>query len=486
MKITFQSTIFPPRIETIHKSHLNVLDTPPPAGYPSCSITSSNVNSTADPADPKIHQKAVKRGFKSSRLPQVCGVSFERLPAWLWTLRPSEWSTILISESDKRRIDQFHPALNKHYHNKFRVISMPLGSNPLVLEAVMWWTSGSEPFANSLMLPIGLPLVEWVTGMSRRAAPDTSTSRQWLNVSHAKVGGSTTSRAKFRVSGVSERIDIPQDLTRSIGHILKYSIRAKPCSPDLSIPHYVGSSKLAIHQLSKVVLVPSHFSATGWGYRPLDPTELAAAFELPDYLAWDEDFSTNLVPLQILRGVMDSVLETQTPPVQPRGGQRPCQRSDVIPDITVLDQEWIPTLQRWLSGTWASVPISNKAVKSDDAQVNVFPWHQRISLLFPCNRVTFDRLTNLAMRRWRFNVIRSFFSYLGAEYGKNWMALLLSRKRPRPIERDHSSVASRSGSDTGGGAKGAKVRNEFKVLTEEFSRKELLEDVRKGSPFSVK
>ncbi|KAI2509117.1 hypothetical protein MHU86_5236 [Fragilaria crotonensis] len=327
-----------PRIETIHKSHLNVLDTPPPAGYPSCSITSSNVNSTADPADPKIHQKAVKRGFKSSRLPQVCGVSFERLPAWLWTLRPSEWSTILISESDKRRIDQFHPALNKHYHNKFRVISMPLGSNPLVLEAVMWWTSGSEPFANSLMLPIGLPLVEWVTGMSRRAAPDTSTSRQWLNVSHAKVGGSTTSRAKFRVSGVSERIDIPQDLTRSIGHILKYSIRAKPCSPDLSIPHYVGSSKLAIHQLSKVVLVPSHFSATGWGYRPLDPTELAAAFELPDYLAWDEDFSTNLVPLQILRGVMDSVLETQTPPVQPRGGQRPCQRSDVIPDITVLDQ----------------------------------------------------------------------------------------------------------------------------------------------------
>ncbi|KAI2509116.1 hypothetical protein MHU86_5235 [Fragilaria crotonensis] len=86
------------------------------------------------------------------------------------------------------------------------------------------------------------------------------------------------------------------------------------------------------------------------------------------------------------------------------------------------------------------------------------------------------------MRRWRFNVIRSFFSYLGAEYGKNWMALLLSRKRPRPIERDHSSVASRSGSDTGGGAKGAKVRNEFKVLTEEFSRKELLEDVRKGLP----
>lgn len=41
----------------------------------------------------------------------------------------------------------------------------------------------------------------------------------------------------------------------------------------------------------------------------LDPRELAAAFELPDYLPWDDKFVKSLVvPLQLFGVIMDEVL----------------------------------------------------------------------------------------------------------------------------------------------------------------------------------
>jgi hypothetical protein len=202
-------------------------------------------------------------------------------------------------------------------------------------------------------------------------------------------------------------------------------------------PHYEVSSKLSVHNLGKAVLVPSTFSSTGWGYRSIEPSELATAFELPDYLEWETSFAVDLLALQILRCVMDALLDAQFPTDHPRGGQRVCLRVEKPFAAAAVDQEWVPSLQRWLAGTWALVPIADKAVKSDDAQVNVFPWHQRISLLFPCERTIFDRLTRFAMRRWRSDVIRSFVAYLKVQYGQEWRSLL-SRKRARDpvVHRD--------------------------------------------------
>ena len=411
-------------------------------------------------------QKAVKRGFKSSRTPQVCGASFERLPAWLWTLRPSEWSRVLVSESDERRLRQVYPSLYSQFSNKFRVVAAPLGGDPAVSEAIVWWVSGSTDFANSLRLPAGVPSVQWVTGTSRRATPLTTPTGQWLNVSHSKVGGSTTSRGRFYINGLSSAIEIPQDLTRNIGHILKYSIRPKPCPPIVTFPHYEVSSKLSVHNLGKAVLVPSTFSSTGWGYRTIEPSELATAFELPDYLEWETSFAVDLLPLQILRCVMDALLDAQFPTDHPRGGQRVCLRVEEPFAAAAVDQEWVPSLQRWLAGTWALVPIADKAVKSDDAQVNVFPWHQRISLLFPCERTIFDRLTRFAMRRWRSNVIRSFVAYLNVQYGQEWRSLL-SRKRARDPVVHRETV-----SETGGGSS----------FAAESTRRELIKDIQLGLP----
>ena len=172
-----------------------------------------------------------------------------------------------------------------------------------------------------------------------------------------------------------DTIVIPGDLTRNIGgHILKHSIRPKPCSTPLAEDHYNISSKLSVHHLGKVVLMPLHFSATGWGCLHLDPVELAAAFELPDYLSWDPTFATSLVPIQILHSVMDGVLNASAP------ASRPSSRSAPQRDATSMkvlnnrgDGEWLTTINRWLPGSWAETEIADKAVKSDDAEVNIPP-----------------------------------------------------------------------------------------------------------------
>ena len=89
----------------------------------------------------------------------------------------------------------------------------------------------------------------------------------------------------------------------------------------------------------------------------------------------------------------------------------------------------------------------------------------RISIIFPCCLATFARLTRFGMRRWRHNVIRSFFAYLRWQYGNNW-AQSLSPKRER--ESNGSGVASDEVSASGGDW-GDRLR-----------RRELIEDLTKG------
>ena len=163
--------------------------------------------------------------------------------------------------------------------------------------------------------------------------------------------------------------------------------------------------------------------------RSIEPTELAVAYELPDWVAWVVQFQTSLVPLQILRAVMDQVLVSMSP--LPEDRRIVCPRLD---EPSVDDgRSWLPNLQRWLPGPWTNVERADKAVKSDDAIVNMFPWHRRIMLLFPCAPRVLTCLTTLSMRRWRHNIVRSFFAYISRRFGRDWVTrigLPAGSKRP--------------------------------------------------------
>jgi hypothetical protein len=90
------------------------------------------------------------------------------------------------------------------------------------------------------------------------------------------------------------------------------------------------------------------------------------------------------------------------------------------------DREWLPGINRWLYGGWTEVDIADRAVKSDDAQVDFRPWHLRISLVFPCSPRSLDVLSRFAMRRWRFNIVTSFVEYLTIHYGPDWKNVLFN------------------------------------------------------------
>ena len=55
---------------------------------------------------------------------------------------------------------------------------------------------------------------------------------------------------------------------------------------------------------------------SGWGIRPLSDSELAACFDLPEYLPWADRYMTDTVPLQMCRAVIDCVIgeNDQKPP----------------------------------------------------------------------------------------------------------------------------------------------------------------------------
>ena len=421
------------------------------------------------------HDKEVKRGYRSFSTPKVCGVSFERFPAWLWVLRVMDWSHILITSVDESRIRQNHPTTFGKYGNRWKVFDVDeIHQLPIVDEACVWWVSGGMEFVNSVRLPPHVPSVSWITSAPRRSPRDEAPSHQWLSVSHSKVGGSTTARGVFRLIGV-DPITIPSDLTRTISHIIKFSIKSTPCSPVPKIPHYTLRSKLSVAMLNRPVVVPSDFSATGWGMRTLEPSELAVSYELPDWVPWEHEFQRFLVPLQILRAIMDQVFESVAPTQGEGRSTRQRRTESAVVSKSMRDITWLADVKRWLPGTWAEGEIADKAVKSDDASVNMLPWHRRITLLFPCNTATLMGMTMFLMRRWRRNIFRSFFAYLSREYGREWPSRLTENRRKRSLSTaDDGSFHSK--------AYGGKGGMRFLVHNKGDSWSELIKDLIVGLP----
>lgn len=305
---------------------------------------------------------------------------------------------------------------------------------------VVWWTSGEADFLKNLRGVIqGAVHIMWVTRSARRT-PKSTPSEQWYSLTHSNVGGVTNARGVFGVIGLSV-MSIPTDLPRFLSHIIKYSIRPTPCDLNLTLPHYKVTDRLVLSRLTQPVLMTSRFSHSGWGYRPLEDCELEAAFELPDGISWDPSFVVDTVPLQLCRSVMEEVLGQLAPPGRMTEEGCPKRAKVELPPPAMGDTSefhWLPSIGRWLSGSWTHTSIADRAVKADSAAIDFFPWNQRIQLVFP--HVTahlIRKFERAALNRWRRNLYRSFIRYLEHQYGTHWaQRLRRSRELDRSAKRD--------------------------------------------------
>jgi hypothetical protein len=367
--------------------------------------------------------RGTKRGFKDFSSPLTCGVSFQGPPVWLWTLRPRAWKTIFILKRDWEVLQLHHLPLWESFGGSLVVVDPPLNRSISCHEASVWWISGSMQFIDTLSLPAEVPQIYWVA-TTGRWWPKSDNGVLWKCISHSHVGGSTN--AAERLDGVSSlQVWIYPRNISDVSHMLSSSQSVpilNPCAPDINLAHYTLADRLSLSFLDKPVLFPTYMSLTGWGLRSLEASELSACFDLPSSMPWDPLFVSTIVPFQLYWSIIDFVVSSL---VRTSPGPSKCRRMVESRNIdSVEDGVWLPGVGARLSGSWALVNISDKAVKADDAQVDTQPWHKRVSLVLPCLPGTLEVVERFLMRRWRRCTVVSFFSYLREAYGDGWASLL--------------------------------------------------------------
>ena len=179
----------------------------------------------------------IKRGFREMTSNLTCGIIFEADPVWLWALRPNSWRSIYISVSDRSVIMTRHLDLWTTLTPKLVTIpSTFYGDYPSVAPDIMF-ISGRLSFISNVTLPsTGIHLF-WLSHAPRRF-PTLISHISWTRIGHNKVGGVTDARATFGINVGNPVITLAPDLSRSLGHILKHSIRPRPCDVTISVDHY--------------------------------------------------------------------------------------------------------------------------------------------------------------------------------------------------------------------------------------------------------
>ena len=366
--------------------------------------------------------KLCKRGYREVNVQRVCGLIFEGLPVWLWSLRLSDWSRIYISVEDEKRLKADHPTTWEFAQD--RLSSVTNERLDKLVDVDLWLASGTMSALERVDSFIGAKAFWLSTGGRRKPRSSITLGWQWLSVVHARVGGTTTSAGMFGLKGIRE-VSIPNDpIRRSIGHLIKYSEKPLPCSIPPQAAHFTVDQLLSVHHLDRPVLFSSGFSRTGWGMRTLVEQELTQAFDLPSFVAWDKSFPKAMLPLELFRVVMEAALDElrlAEEGVEPKIPKTNHERNKL--DAFVLrtdDAVWLPAIGKWLPGSWADAPISDKAVKSDNAAVDFRPWHQRIKLVLPCPAGTLESMEVFGIQLWRRRIRASFVSYLRCRYGDQW------------------------------------------------------------------
>ena len=375
-----------------------------------------------------IAPQKIKRGYRDMSSTLSCGVMFESDPVWLWSLRPNSWSTIYMTRSDESILRLKHPALFNLIIDKVESIPSNFYGDRQMISPDIMFVSGTATFLSCLSLPSDGVSLLWMSHASRRC-PQNFLSASWTRLSHCKVGGVTEARGTFGIRSPEPNIVMEPDLRRSLGHILKHSIRPRPFDPDSSVEHYQPTDLLSLSFPRRPIAYPTYMSRSGWGIRQLTDEELALCFELPMFVEWNDRFLRDIVPIQMFRSVIDVVVSRIHPQIpEVKRSHRSITANPIIVDPP--DATWLEAVGKWMPGSWSDAVISHKAVKSDAAPIDLKTWRRRIQLLFPCSDDTIEILERFAAHCWRRLLCRSFIKFVKSRHRQGlWLIAPASSKR---------------------------------------------------------
>ena len=129
------------------------------------------------------------------------------------------------------------------------------------------WISGSRNFIEMVEFGGCGTHVFWMSHSPRRVPIDMA-DISWSKILHRNVGGVTEARGTFGTSTGSPLIKLERHLQRSLGHIVKYSVRPRVCDPQPVESHYVRSDLLSLSFPRRPLLYyPTSEDPNGYRYR---------------------------------------------------------------------------------------------------------------------------------------------------------------------------------------------------------------------------
>lgn len=162
-------------------------------------------------------------------------------------------------------------------------------------------------------------------------------------------------------------------IKRCLQHYLDCNVRLlnKPV-----LQYLTPEDILPVSKLDAWIKLPSHFCATGMGYRQLSKIELYNIFGYP-LRYHTEKFGSmlHLPPFAILTTIMNAL------PIEKLSQARPNMLPPPMP-VPDRSQIYLPSIRRWLPNDWLNVDSTSSAVKSDDAKPNLAVWGLRILPFF--------------------------------------------------------------------------------------------------------
>ena len=408
----------------------------------SCPSTNPNSRSASysSPSSKKVisprasNMKRVEQGliqyFSSSKFI----LYFEIAPFWIFSLNKSFCAEIHFPE-----FKNFHslalelsksiqgPAIEKILLHHFGKSILSFGTSSSVNSNTITLINGSIPFAENIVFVKNIR-DSWLfiadTVIRHRKLPATV-----LNIHRARhsVFGGPTSSELIWASSLSSFLPVSTTMRRNIGDFIKYSLRLKPV--DMPPPSYAVDyqSLLPIGMINRPIVYPSTFTRTGYGIRPLSSEELCFVFGLPAlFLKFVDENIFPFPPVQVSSSILKQFLGCITSPSNIRRNASTCIPTPLpVPDDSVT---YLENLKLILPPAWKQNKRSTeKAAKSDDAEVDYSLWNDRILSIWPVFRAALTPLRALVMRYQKRKLYLEFRSYLRSTYSQVYLDYLKLR-----------------------------------------------------------
>lgn len=255
----------------------------------------------------------------------------------------------------------------------------------------------------------------------------------WSVLRHSSFGGPTNFRALFgRMNFYFE----PKTTTlrRTIAHIIDFGLRPDQSSEKASeaSDSYTAHDIIQQQYLERKVVYRTHYCRSGWGERELNDDELGVAFGFPLALRGK---SGNInafpfVPVQIIDGILAGLLSH----LGPQAPTERAARRSVVTDnqFSIPDRTWLPTIQEYLPHDWIDLNlVTDKAAKSDDAEVPTSLWDRRITLIYPGSEKGIELMRKWILRRYKHRLLTEFCLYMRKTHGNSWSNDLVWFRRQR-------------------------------------------------------